>query len=86
MTLPTAALDLTIPLLPAQALVSITPPPIFEIENVANAWVCPGVAFYSYFKSNCPNAYAYAFDESSGTALWTCDSALAADYTVTFCP
>lgn len=25
-------------------------------------------------------------DESSGTALWTCDSNLAADYTVTFCP
>ena len=25
-------------------------------------------------------------DESSGTALWTCNSALNADYTVTFCP
>ncbi|KAF9448441.1 thaumatin-like protein [Macrolepiota fuliginosa MF-IS2] len=49
---------------------------------------CPnsGVAFYSYFKSNCPNSYAYAFDESSGTALWTCDSGLNADYTLTFCP
>ncbi|KAI0708475.1 thaumatin-like protein [Earliella scabrosa] len=49
---------------------------------------CPpsGVQFYDYFKSNCPNAYAYAYDESSGTALWTCDSALNADYTLTFCP
>lgn len=49
---------------------------------------CPasGVQFYSYFKNACPNAYAYAYDESSGTALWTCDSNLAADYTVTFCP
>ncbi|PAV19208.1 thaumatin [Pyrrhoderma noxium] len=49
---------------------------------------CPasGVAFYSYFKGNCPNSYAYAFDESSGTALWTCDSGLNADYTLTFCP
>jgi hypothetical protein len=49
---------------------------------------CPpsGVAFYSYFKDNCPNAYAYAFDEGSNTALWTCDSGLAADYTLTFCP
>ncbi|KAF5325500.1 hypothetical protein D9619_009729 [Psilocybe cf. subviscida] len=49
---------------------------------------CPnsGVQFYSYFKSNCPNSYAYAFDESSGTALWRCDSSLKADYTVTFCP
>nr|ANC28050.1 thaumatin-like protein [Polyporus umbellatus] len=49
---------------------------------------CPssGVAYYSYFKDNCPNSYAYAYDESSGTALWTCDSNLAADYTLTFCP
>ena len=37
-------------------------------------------------EGNCPNSYAYAFDESSGTALWTCDSALNADYTLTFCP
>ncbi|KAJ3875392.1 thaumatin [Lentinula edodes] len=52
------------------------------------AATCPpsGVEFYSYFKSNCPDSYAYAFDESSGTALWTCSSTLAADYTVTFCP
>ncbi|KAK7683688.1 hypothetical protein QCA50_013064 [Cerrena zonata] len=52
------------------------------------AATCPpsGVQFYSYFKNNCPNAYAYAFDEGSGTALWTCDSGRAADYTVTFCP
>jgi len=49
---------------------------------------CPssGVAYYSYFKSNCPNSYCYAYDESSGTALWTCSSSLNADYTVTFCP
>ncbi|KAH9834846.1 thaumatin [Rhodofomes roseus] len=49
---------------------------------------CPnsGVQYYSYFKDNCPDSYAYAYDESSGTALWTCQSSLAADYTVTFCP
>jgi len=49
---------------------------------------CPpsGVDFYSYFKDNCPDAYVYAYDESSGTALWTCDDKLQADYTVTFCP
>lgn len=49
---------------------------------------CPptGVQFYDYFKSACPNAYAYAYDESSNTALFTCDSSLKADYTVTFCP
>ncbi|KAJ7628699.1 thaumatin-like protein [Roridomyces roridus] len=49
---------------------------------------CPnsGVFGYSYFKSNCPNAYAYAFDESSGTALWECPSARQATYTISFCP
>ncbi|KAG7094818.1 hypothetical protein E1B28_005631 [Marasmius oreades] len=49
---------------------------------------CPadGVAYYSYFKSNCPRSYAYAYDERSGTALFTCDSKLRADYTLTFCP
>ncbi|KAI0749521.1 Osmotin thaumatin-like protein [Daedaleopsis nitida] len=52
------------------------------------AATCPpsGVQFYDYFKQGCPNAYAYAFDESSGTALFTCDASKAADYTITFCP
>ncbi|KAI0729579.1 thaumatin-like protein [Fomitopsis betulina] len=47
---------------------------------------CPasGVQYYSYFKDNCPDSYAYAYDESSGTALWTCNKP--ADYTITFCP
>ncbi|QRV88250.1 pathogenesis-related protein PR5K (thaumatin family) [Ceratobasidium sp. AG-Ba] len=37
---------------------------------------CPpsGVQFYSYFKSDCPRSYVYAYDESSGTALWTCEA------------
>ncbi|KAJ6479703.1 thaumatin [Mycena sanguinolenta] len=49
---------------------------------------CPpsGVTNYAYFKNNCPDAYAYAYDESSGTALWTCSSSSNAAYTVTFCP
>lgn len=52
------------------------------------AATCPssGVEYYSYFKDNCPNSYCYAYDESSGTALWTCDASLEADYTITFCP
>ncbi|KAI0301484.1 thaumatin family-domain-containing protein [Russula brevipes] len=52
------------------------------------AATCPssGVQYYSYFKSNCTNSYAYAFDEGSGTALWTCPSALNSDYRLTFCP
>ncbi|KAF9525250.1 thaumatin-like protein [Crepidotus variabilis] len=49
---------------------------------------CPaaGVQYYSYFKQNCPNAYAFAYDESSGTALFACSSTLLADFTLTFCP
>ncbi|PLW55336.1 hypothetical protein PCANC_02357 [Puccinia coronata f. sp. avenae] len=50
------------------------------------AATCPkdGVQFYSFFKTNCPDAYAYAYDESSASALWTCDQK--PDYTITFCP
>ncbi|KZT28312.1 thaumatin-like protein [Neolentinus lepideus HHB14362 ss-1] len=49
---------------------------------------CPpsGVQYYSYFKNSCQNSYVYAYDESSGTALWTCDSSLQTDYMLTFCP
>ncbi|XP_006455284.1 hypothetical protein AGABI2DRAFT_194914 [Agaricus bisporus var. bisporus H97] len=49
---------------------------------------CPasGVAFYDYFKSRCRNSYVYAYDESSGTALFNCPSSRRADYTLTFCP
>ncbi|KAJ7075518.1 thaumatin-like protein [Mycena belliarum] len=49
---------------------------------------CPnsGVRNYGYFKNNCPNAYAYAYDESSGTALWTCPKNKRVGYTITFCP
>ncbi|KAJ7729164.1 thaumatin [Mycena metata] len=49
---------------------------------------CPasGVRNYHYFKDNCPNAYAFAYDEPSGTALWSCPSDKNAAYTITFCP
>ena len=49
---------------------------------------CPpsGIQYYSYFKDACPNSYVYAYDESSNTALWTCDSGRNSDYTLTFCP
>lgn len=39
-----------------------------------------------FAEDQCPDAYAYAYDESSGTALWTCDSNLSSDYTLVFCP
>ncbi|KAI0649305.1 thaumatin-like protein [Trametes meyenii] len=56
--------------------------------NFSSPSNCPssGVQYYSYFKENCPRSYAYAFDESSGTALFSCDASLKADYTITFCP
>ncbi|KAG9038619.1 hypothetical protein FS837_001207 [Tulasnella sp. UAMH 9824] len=49
---------------------------------------CPnsGVPHYTYFKSRCPNSYVYAYDESSGTALWTCPASKKPNYTITFCP
>lgn len=45
---------------------------------------CPasGVQFLDYFKSGCPNAYAYAYDDAA--ALKNC--AAKSDYTLTFCP
>ncbi|KAM5538515.1 hypothetical protein V8D89_007848 [Ganoderma adspersum] len=52
------------------------------------AATCPssGVQYYSYFKNACKDSYVFAYDEPSGTALWTCDANKAADYTITFCP
>ena len=50
----------------------------FTLQDTADLLCCT--------EGNCPNAYAYAFDEPSGTALQACDMGLAADYTVTFCP
>ncbi|GAA6042468.1 hypothetical protein JCM8097_003042 [Rhodosporidiobolus ruineniae] len=49
---------------------------------------CPtsGVQYYSTFKDACFEAYAYAYDESSESSLWTCPHGSAASYTVTFCP
>ncbi|KAG9128406.1 hypothetical protein FRC07_013746 [Ceratobasidium sp. 392] len=49
---------------------------------------CPSssVAYFDFFKGWCPKSYAYAFDEGSGTALWTCAGSNQADYILTFCP
>jgi len=55
-------------------------------HNTSTSCPSSGVQFYSYFKSNCPDSYVYAFDESSGTAQWTCNSTLNSDYRLTFCP
>ncbi|KAI9634241.1 thaumatin family-domain-containing protein [Dioszegia hungarica] len=45
-----------------------------------------GVDFYNVFKVHCPNAYAYAYDEKSGSALFTCPSSSSSDYEIVFCP
>lgn len=46
-----------------------------------------GVDFYHVFKDNCPDSYAYAYDEQSGAALYACDTKSGApDYDIEFCP
>ncbi|KAH6784569.1 Pathogenesis-related thaumatin superfamily protein [Perilla frutescens var. hirtella] len=42
---------------------------------------CKGSVYSEMFKSACPRAYSYAYDD--GTSTFTCASA---DYVVTFCP
>ncbi|KAF8260799.1 Osmotin thaumatin-like protein [Lactarius quietus] len=49
-----------------------------------------GVQYYSYFKSNCPDTFVYAYDEvkeqADGTnPLFTCPSGSQANYAITFC-
>ncbi|KAF7363780.1 Thaumatin-like protein [Mycena sanguinolenta] len=55
-------------------------------HNTQPTCLASGVTNYQYFKSNCPNSYAFPFDEPSGTALWTCPTSKNAAYTITFCP
>ncbi|GAA5904454.1 hypothetical protein JCM6882_008913 [Rhodosporidiobolus microsporus] len=47
---------------------------------------CPSSAIpnYPWWKKSCPIAYAFAYDEASGTALFTCTKRV--DWTITFCP
>ncbi|WOO81660.1 Thaumatin-like protein 1 [Vanrija pseudolonga] len=55
----------------------------------ADAALCgiSGVDFYHVFKDNCPDSYAYAYDEQSGAALYACDTKQGApDYDIEFCP
>ncbi|KAJ8092085.1 hypothetical protein PM082_024325 [Marasmius tenuissimus] len=52
-------------------------------SNTPDSCTQAGVQFFDYFKGRCPNAYAYAYDE---TALTTCEGGEDIEYTVTFCP
>ena len=56
-------------------------PPIHSSIRLSQVY-----ALTTFQEGNCPNSYAYAYDERSNTALFTCDSNLNADYTLTFCP
>ncbi|XP_076896005.1 thaumatin-like protein 1b [Bidens hawaiensis] len=42
---------------------------------------CNPTSYSEYFKTACPTAYSYAYDD--GTSTFTC---MSADYAVTFCP
>ncbi|KAA1116010.1 hypothetical protein PGTUg99_032384 [Puccinia graminis f. sp. tritici] len=42
-------------------------------HNTADTCPKDKVQFYDFFKNSCPDAYAYAYDESSQSALWTCN-------------
>ncbi|KAI4323646.1 hypothetical protein L6164_023235 [Bauhinia variegata] len=42
---------------------------------------CPPTNYSQFFKTACPRAYSYAFDDEDNTS--TCSQA---DYTITFCP
>ncbi|THH00316.1 hypothetical protein EW026_g2217 [Hermanssonia centrifuga] len=54
-------------------------------HNTPASYPASGVAYYSYSKNNCPNAPSPITHTDDGVT-YTCTSALAADYTVTFCP
>ena len=47
-------------------------------HNTADTCPPDGVQYYDYFKDSCEDSYVYAYDESSGTALWTCPDTNAA--------
>ena len=58
----------------------------FSESRTCSLWPAVALGLLTCAEDQCPNAYAYAYDEGSGTALWTCDSNLSSDYTLVFCP
>lgn len=69
--------------------------PVSKVQYYSVLYVSPvlrsllsatdGIALHLDSKKACPDAYAYAYDESSKSALWTCEAKKKADYTITFC-
>src|SRR5439155_17887863 len=46
---------------------------------------CPATTYSNFFKTRCPDAYSYAYDDQAST--YTCGSAaLRPDYDIIFCP
>jgi len=60
--------------------------PICCTGSYATPANCPasGVPFYSQYKTGCPAAYAYAYDDS--TSLSVCPAQNSANYKVVWCP
>ncbi|KAA1473397.1 Osmotin, thaumatin-like protein [Dentipellis sp. KUC8613] len=50
-------------------------------SSSTSAATCP---YWDFYHDNCPQVYAYAYDDNY--ALFTCPSASATSYTLTFCP
>jgi len=52
--------------------------------NYSTPQTCPPTTYSNLFKEVCPEAYTYAYDDSS--ALYTCDGIPVSNYDVIFCP
>ena len=58
----------------------------FSMQNSLAVFFKTGCLTVWLAELNCPRAMAYAYDQASSTASWTCPSDKKADYTLTFCP
>lgn len=79
----TAAQAATTPLKPAPLQVSRT---TTTSVRVLSHFLDRAISDILLTEEACPDAYAYAYDESSDSALFTCADSLNSDYTLTFCP
>ncbi|KAL3527219.1 hypothetical protein ACH5RR_011875 [Cinchona calisaya] len=63
------------------ACVAFGDPQYCCIGEYGSPQTCQPTSYSEYFKSACPRAYSYAYDD--GTSTFTCPSA---DYIISFCP
>ncbi|KAH8551965.1 thaumatin [Umbelopsis sp. PMI_123] len=89
-TLPTCPSDLTVltstgDLLSCQSDCSHYNEPQYCCTGAyGSASTCNGGPYAPMIKSACPDAYSFAYDDSTST--YTCDSGTATGYTITWCP